>query len=533
MKKSIILITAALLTIKISAQVGSVSIKTWADDKKSAFSFTFDDGFISHYETAMPVLNSYGFKGTFYVISSDLTETQPTIWRYGTWDHFREIAAGGHEIGSHTVSHPDLSSIPAGDKFTPNTIHYELYQSKKTIKEKIPGAEVLTLAYPYIIHNEEVDNITDSYYEGGRSGEDKLNPSTLTKSQRLGIYSKKVQFNLPRNSPADDQDEWLNFKTYVNNAVTQNKWGAIMIHEVYPFSQIQWAIQEGSYYPMSSEWLTQLCEYLKNKSATNEVWVETVANVLKYSRERESFTSSIVYQSDSLIEIQTSDALDDEIYDFPLTADIVVPTDWDTVIVSQNGNTETVYAHIKNEQKIIRTYVIPDKGNITLQKYKKTPPLAAYSITGKITYAGSEDVPLQGIKIVLTGNPSTDSLSSDNDGNFLFADKTAGDYSLSFSNSNSWSGVNATDALAVLLYFTGSSELDDLQVLAADVNNDGNITASDALQILLRFSGSINSFPKPDWIFQPDLINISLSDSDQNFNINAVLTGDVNKSYHP
>ena len=37
------------------------------DDKNSAFSFSFDDGFISHYENVRPILNQFNFNATFYV----------------------------------------------------------------------------------------------------------------------------------------------------------------------------------------------------------------------------------------------------------------------------------------------------------------------------------------------------------------------------------------------------------------------------------------------------------------------------------
>ncbi|PIW70297.1 MAG: hypothetical protein COW08_02540 [Ignavibacteriales bacterium CG12_big_fil_rev_8_21_14_0_65_30_8] len=34
--------------------------------------FTFDDGYQSQYDNVFPLLNSYGFKGTFYVIGGSM-----------------------------------------------------------------------------------------------------------------------------------------------------------------------------------------------------------------------------------------------------------------------------------------------------------------------------------------------------------------------------------------------------------------------------------------------------------------------------
>ena len=59
-----------------------------------------------------------------------------------TWGQVREMSAAGMEFGSHTVSHPILSTI--GD---PIRLRDEL-QSSKTIIEQETGRTVLSLAYP-------------------------------------------------------------------------------------------------------------------------------------------------------------------------------------------------------------------------------------------------------------------------------------------------------------------------------------------------------------------------------------------------
>ncbi len=84
----------------------SIKIQKWHDADTSAFSFTFDDGFITDYEYAKPVLDSFNYKATFYIITGFLTDTLPGIWRYGTWQQFKQLHNEGHEIGSHTVTHP-------------------------------------------------------------------------------------------------------------------------------------------------------------------------------------------------------------------------------------------------------------------------------------------------------------------------------------------------------------------------------------------------------------------------------------------
>jgi len=527
-KKLLYLLTIlTAVTITLKAQAGNVSVKTWADDKQSAFSFTFDDGFLSQYEIALPILNSYGFKGTFFVITSQLTPALPGYWRYGSWEQFREIARQGHEIGSHTVTHPDLLTIPAGNKTTPGTIHYEFYQSKVEIEYQIPEIKVLTVAYPYITHNSEVDKIADKYYEAGRTGGNTLNNSILSNNNRLGLFAKKVEFQLPRNSMQDDEDDMIEFKNYIQSSISDRKWGAIMIHELYPFSQLQHAIELGAYYPMTAEWFTELCEFLKEKSDNNEVWVETAANILKYSRERETFKSNVVTQNNSLIELSVSDDLDDSVYDYPLTVDIVVPNDWLNVRIKQNGNEVTALSYNNGLNRVVRTYITPDKGNVILEKISESEQL--YTVTGSIMYADFGKV-VSGVSIIL---PDADKVTTNDQGEFRIENLANGNYQFNFSKSDNWGGVNATDALWALLYFTSSAELDTLQILAADVTNDGKVNATDALLILRRFSGLINNFERPDWIFNPASIDAVINGKNENYEIYSICAGDVNKSFVP
>lgn len=58
-----------------------------------------------------------------------------------TWDQIAELDLGGIEIGSHTVSHPVLSSMEEGE------IRSELTTSKKSLEEKL-GHEVISISYP-------------------------------------------------------------------------------------------------------------------------------------------------------------------------------------------------------------------------------------------------------------------------------------------------------------------------------------------------------------------------------------------------
>lgn len=59
--------------------------------------FTFDDGYISQYNLAAPLLERYGLRGSFAVIA-DLIDSGAS---YMTWAQLRELRDRGHEINVH------------------------------------------------------------------------------------------------------------------------------------------------------------------------------------------------------------------------------------------------------------------------------------------------------------------------------------------------------------------------------------------------------------------------------------------------
>ena len=339
----------------------------YADDRQSAFCLTFDDGLLSHSENVSPILNQYGFKGTFYVLSPYLRETLPGIWRYGTWPDFQAMAMEGHEIGSHTMNHYDLTSLQWGDVNEDSTLLYELYQSKIFIEQKIPQEKCISLNYPYTLHDSFVDSAASLFYENGRTLGQVPNDSSLTEEDWFGLNAKVVLFDTPRVSVEDDLDELITFLEWTQNSINNRKWGMIIIHDVVPIEQLPELVGQGIYEPISNEWLTSLCDFLWARSSNKEVWVETVGNITRYIKERDAAEYQIVIMaSDQLIEITLTDNLNDEIFDYPLSAYIKVPGDWNYVRLQQGNFVDTLEVIEKGTDWVVLAKVTPDKGLISL-----------------------------------------------------------------------------------------------------------------------------------------------------------------------
>ncbi len=346
----------------IAQNFGSMKFTNYADDRQSAFSLTFDDGLKTHYDYAKPVLDEYGFKGTFYVLPPYLAEdNQDLIWRYGRWSEFQQMAAEGNEIGSHTMNHYDLTSLEWGSINSVGTLLYELYQSKLFIEQKIPTKKCISFNYPYTIHNSEIDSAAKLFYEDARALGQSPNNSSLTEDQLFALKATVIEFDLPRNSLSDDLDELYTFLSWTQNSINNHKWAMIIIHDVIPSNQLG-ALVDSIYEPITTEWFTSLCDFLWDRSTNNKIWVETVGNITRYIKERENSNYQIISSSNQLIEINVTDNLNDEIFNYPLSAYVKIPNDWYYVRAEQNGKVDTLTTTLTDSGRVALVNVIPDKG---------------------------------------------------------------------------------------------------------------------------------------------------------------------------
>jgi hypothetical protein len=108
-------------------------------------SLTFDDGTKNQLEKAVPVLDEFGFKGTFYI--NPKGEDWQT--RYNAW---REVAVHGHEIGNHTLTHPCPNNVLGRSGGIEDRTLAEIEQDILTAQERLfqiaPHQAQWTFAYP-------------------------------------------------------------------------------------------------------------------------------------------------------------------------------------------------------------------------------------------------------------------------------------------------------------------------------------------------------------------------------------------------
>jgi len=164
-------IFAEQMKVLRDAGVRVVSLSDVADEirtcsnRESKVVLTFDDGFRNVYEHALPVLQTYGFPATVFLVTDYCEKTNS--WPGQTvrieeepllrWREIQEMSRAGISFGSHTRTHPDLR------KLSTEEAEEELASSKKAIADAT-GRPIDTLAYPYGAYDAAVRNLARQHF---------------------------------------------------------------------------------------------------------------------------------------------------------------------------------------------------------------------------------------------------------------------------------------------------------------------------------------------------------------------------------
>src|SRR5271154_3611509 len=208
------------------------------DNKHAAISFTFDDGSREHFDIAVPLLNEFGFKSTFFVIAGltrDQKDDPLTLnrrcdwWAEVSWQEWRSAANQGHEIGNHSLTHPVLTRLRE-----PQRLGTEVVDSARLIEEKI-GQWPASFAYPYNKSNTTVRELVLQHHQAVREERIRYGVPgfTLAKANRL-----------------------------IDRAIRKRLWVVPMIH----------GIGRG-FDPLDPDLLRQHLQYIKDREA--EVLIDT------------------------------------------------------------------------------------------------------------------------------------------------------------------------------------------------------------------------------------------------------------------
>ena len=209
--------------------------------------FIFSDGLKSQFTNAKPILDKYGFKGTFDVVCNYVD----TKHGYMDWDEIKELHNEGHDIGSHSMTHIRLTDISR------ESIEYEVGESKKCLDDY--GITPTSFEYPFSTGSED-KNIVDiiaKHYEFATRGNDPLmflrcdglkqygqddcktfaDNGTPTYANKYSIRNWSHDFEIVENSYSESEAldrfiEVVNSQSQYNKDGTINAIPIIMYHEI-------------------------------------------------------------------------------------------------------------------------------------------------------------------------------------------------------------------------------------------------------------------------------------------------------------
>jgi peptidoglycan/xylan/chitin deacetylase (PgdA/CDA1 family) len=193
----------------------SITLSEWLQysptDNGKSIVITFDDGYHSLVQYALPILSRYHFCATVFAIAGYVG--RPNLWdvkfflppfQHLDWGGLRELMSAGWEIGSHSLNHDYLPALSEPQ------LRRDLADSKKILEDNLQ-APMQHLSLPFGRGNQNVYRIA---HEVGYASVCTLgSPSSLSVNglkiiPRRGVYLLDSMASFRRRVEAPPDSKW-------------------------------------------------------------------------------------------------------------------------------------------------------------------------------------------------------------------------------------------------------------------------------------------------------------------------------------
>jgi len=168
---------------------------------------TFDDGHEDNAATALPVMNARSLKSTQCFATQYIQDNAAAQQAVATFQN------SGHEICSHTITHPFLTSLTATQLTTE-------VKNSQTYLKTLTGAPVKNFASPYGDYNQAVNTELKKYYRSHRTVDEGYNSKDNFDAYRVRVQNMKNTTTLAE------------YQSWIDQAKATNTWLVLVYHRV-------------------------------------------------------------------------------------------------------------------------------------------------------------------------------------------------------------------------------------------------------------------------------------------------------------
>lgn len=186
----------------------NLQLATTSGFAEGMVTLTFDDGWRSIHDNALPLMNKYGIVSTQYLVSGFLGSMKEYMTARQVYDFTRT----GNEIGSHTVDHPDLTKLSDTD------LTRQLKVSQTGLEKCYQN--VTSFAAPFGSNNEHTLAVEKTLYQTARSTEVGFNSPDALQPLQLKVQNVRAD-----TTPAQ-------MRAWLATAKANHVWLILVYHQV-------------------------------------------------------------------------------------------------------------------------------------------------------------------------------------------------------------------------------------------------------------------------------------------------------------
>jgi peptidoglycan/xylan/chitin deacetylase (PgdA/CDA1 family) len=185
--------------------------------KKKRIILTFDDGYSDIFVNALDIFKRLSGRAIIFLVAGKIggvNDWDSSCELAGksllSWEQIDELAKSGVELGSHSMTHPDLTKLKSKE------LEREIRESKRILEERL-GNPIDGFSYPFGLFNNQVISAlkdagykwavttSDSIWEGmanpyriRRISISGLDSEWLLRAKLNGLYDIKAFWELPK-----------------------------------------------------------------------------------------------------------------------------------------------------------------------------------------------------------------------------------------------------------------------------------------------------------------------------------------------